>query len=318
MPTHVLATGQRFCADKHGHSLPCAGSGQDAESSTGLPWPEPRFRADELTVLDRLTGLTWLRDANVLEFPLDWETARSEIDTLNQRTLAGHHDWRLPGRRELFSLISFQDARPALAQGHPFQNVFQGWYWTSDISAMHPANAWHVHMEGGRMFWGTRTGFELVWPVRGTSSVLPDPSATPTGFGASWPAPRFEERGGAILDRLTGLVWTRSADLTPGPVAWKKALAVVERTNQSKLHAISSWRLPTITELESLADISRHSPALPQGHPFTDTREAYWSSTNSAFEPDWAMCFYLHKGAVGVGFKPDKGFHVWCVSLDNP
>jgi hypothetical protein len=56
-----------------------------------------------------------------------------------------------------------------------------------------------------------------------------------------------------------------------------------------------------------------HGPALTRGHPFFDLREVYWSSTTSAFEPDWAWALYLDKGAVGVGQKGHARFHVWAV-----
>jgi hypothetical protein len=45
--------------------------------------------------------------------------------------------------------------------------------------------------------------------------------------------------------------------------------------------------------------------------------EAYWSSTTSAFEPDWCMALYMHKGAVGVGQKKDENFSVWAVSREG-
>jgi hypothetical protein len=76
-------------------------------------------------------------------------------------------------------------------------------------------------------------------------------------------------------------------------------MAAVEGLNQ-KANG-TRWRLPNINELESLVDCGRHNPALPSGHPFTDVREGYWSSTTSRFEPDWAWALYLKKGAIGVG-----------------
>jgi hypothetical protein len=53
---------------------------------------------------------------------------------------------------------------------------------------------------------------------------------------------------------------------------------------------------------------------LPEGHPFSDVRDVYWSSTTSLFEPDWAWALYLDKGAVGVGQKRQARFYVWAVS----
>ena len=318
MTRHILSTGQTFCAEVSGKRIPCAGTGQDAATRPGLPWDADRFNAQGETVLDTLTGLTWLRDANAPGFPVSRPEAFAFVEAMNAKRHAGHHDWRLPDRRELFSLITFDRHSPALPDAHPFENVFEGWYWTSTSSVMHADQAWHVHLMGGRMFWGSKDGFELVWPVRGESKTLPAVTAGPSDFGVPWPEPRFEADGETVHDNLTGLTWTRSADLSDGPTSWEDAFAMVKRLNADAFAGISGWRLPTIRELESLADSAHHSPALPEGHPFTDPREAYWSSTNSAYEPDWAMCFYLHKGAVGVGFKQDHGFHVWAVSPDRP
>jgi len=313
MSRFVLSTGQTFCAGPDGARIDCAETGQDAETAPGIPWGPDRFVPEGETVLDAASGLTWLRDANALGYPVAWDEALASVRSMNERAHAGFADWRLPDRRELFSLISFDAHSPALMQGHPFRNVFAGWYWTSTLSAMHPDQAWHVHLMGGRMFWGTRTGYELVWPVRGQSATLPAVTAS-SEHGAPWPSPRFSADGETVRDGLTGLTWTRSADLAPGPVGWAEAFAVVAGLNRTRLSGRADWRLPTIRELESLTDAVRHSPALPDGHPFAGTREAYWSSTNSGYEADWAMCYYLHKGAVGVGFKGDRGFHVWAVA----
>lgn len=106
-----------------------------------------------------------------------------------------------------------------------------------------------------------------------------------------------------MCDILTGLLWGRSADLG-GPVAWEEALRAVP----------PGWRLPNINELESLIDCAHYAPALPRSHPFTDIRDVYWSSTTSAFEPDWAWALDLDKGAVGVGQKREARFFVWLVA----
>ncbi len=136
-------------------------------------------------------------------------------------------------------------------------------------------------------------------------------------MGVPWPEPRFQEAGKAVLDRLTGLVWTRNADLAGRWTTWEEAFRVVNELNQEKGGGRSSWVLPTINELESLVDASRHTPALPADHPFTGVQEAYWSSTSSGFEPDWCMALYMLKGAVGVGQKKDKNFSVWAVSREE-
>lgn len=337
MPNHYLNTGQTHCYNTRGEEVECVGTGQDADGRPGLPWPEPRFQASSNTALDRLTGLEWVRRANSTEFPVDWTEALEWVRRMNKDSFAGRTDWRLPNRRELRSLISCQTRNPALPRPHPFLDVFPGWYWTSTTAAINPAYAWYVHLEGGRMFYGRKTEYRLVWPVRGRGKgVLPVTgqrrcfdvggrtcSCDGTGqdgesrFGVPWPEPRFSPAPDTVLDRLTGLVWTRSADLARRWITWDEAFEVVAALDADRFGRRGSWRLPTINELESLVDVSRHTPALPPGHPFDDVQEAYWSSTSSGFEPDWCMALYMYKGAVGVGQKKDPNFSVWAVSSEE-
>ncbi|MGM0404194.1 MAG: DUF1566 domain-containing protein, partial [Thermodesulfobacteriota bacterium] len=75
----------------------------------------------------------------------------------------------------------------------------------------------------------------------------------------------------------------------------------------------SDWRMPGIREIESLTDLGRHSPALPEAHPFSDVSDFYWSATTSMYEQRYAWTFYMKDGAVGVGFKENPEFSLWPV-----
>lgn len=327
---HILATSQTECFNAKGLPVDCAGSGQDGEFRTGLAWPDPRFRLlDNDLAQDLLTGLVWPRTASIGDFPMSWPEALSAVARMNEEHALGHADWRLPNRRELSSLISYNHHRPALPAQHPF-TVSQTWYWTSTTASRAPGYAWHVHLEGGRMFYGDKTRDAMVWPVRGESPLLArtgqrtcrDVSGNVvdcegTGQdaellkGAAWPEPRFAPKDAGVRDLMTGLLWTRATDLC-GVCTWEEALEAARRHRADDLR----WRLPNIRELESLVDAERHDPALPAGHPFENPQEAYWSSTSSAYSPDWAYCLYLHKGAVGVGFKPGREFRAWFVAVE--
>ncbi len=326
----ILATGQDKCYDISGREIPCPGTGQDGELRIGLS-ARPRFKLEGELVRDLLTGLLWPKNANLFEFPLNWEEALSAIERLNRERFLGFSDWRLPNRRELRSLVFFQAKNPVLPPDHPFENVFHGWYWTSTTAAINPRYAWNVHFGGGRMFYSHKEDERMVWPVRGKPGLpatgqrtcydtwgrpIPCPGTGQDGdlrAGISWPKPRFEARGEAVFDRLTGLWWTRCADLAPGLVTWEEAFEVVAGLNRKEHGGFSDWRLPNINELESLVDAEYHSPALPKEHPFEAVREFYWSSTTSFYDPLWAWALYLTKGAVGIGLKHGRHFYVWAV-----
>uniref|UniRef100_I2Q206 Lcl C-terminal domain-containing protein n=1 Tax=Desulfovibrio sp. U5L TaxID=596152 RepID=I2Q206_9BACT len=327
----VPPTGQTACHDRDGREIPCPGSGQDAAfHGAASAFPDRFAPAGPGLVADRVTGLLWPVDAGLAGFPLPWAEALALVTGFARDRLLGRNDWRLPNRRELRSLVSYGAARPSLPPGHPFRNVFLGWHWSSTTAAPAPGYAWYVHLEGGRMFYGKKDQDCLCWPVAGTFRLpqtgqdrcfdgLGKEAACPGSgqdgeilSGRPWPTPRFIAAGAfgsgeAILDRLTGLVWAKRADAADGPVAWEEGLAV------AAAHGDGGWRLPDINELESLVDAGEAFPALPAGHPFTAVGEAYWSSTTSAFEKNWAHALYLHKGAVGVGFKSGREFLVWPV-----
>jgi hypothetical protein len=333
MPAY-LWTGQKACYDTAGKPVPCEGSGQDGEFQAGIPWPQERFAVAGEVVQDHLTGLFWLRNANPGEFPVTWQEALDHIAVLNREQRAGHADWRLPNRRELRSLMAFDTRKPALPEGHPFEKVFLGWYWTSTTAAIHPGYAWYIHMEGARMFFGRKDQQYLFWPVCGRGKGIVSKTGQrecydtegnrifcqETGqdgelqMGLGWPDPRFVVRQETVHDRLTGLHWLRDADMSNVSMNWQESLHYVKRLNLPLPDKSMQWRLPTINELESLVDCAMHTPALPDGHPFENVRDVYWSSTSSFFEPDWAWALYLNKGATGVGFKREKGFHLWPVA----
>ena len=197
----------------------------------------------------------------------------------------------------------------------------QTWYWTSTTASRAPGYAWHVHLEGGRMFYGDKTRDAMVWPVRGESPLLArtgqricrDVSGNVvecegTGQdaellkGAAWPEPRFAPEDAGVRDLLTGLLWTRSADLC-GVCTWEEALEAAKGFRDGGLR----WRLPNIRELESLVDAERHDPALPAGHPFESPQEAYWSSTSSAYSPDWGLLPVPAQGGGGRGLQSPDG-----------
>ena len=211
----------------------------------------------------------------------------------------------MPPRGVLFAVASHQTTGPALPAGHPFSNVFQGYYWTDDSSSRFPSQAWHVHLGGGRIPRAGKADSFLVWPVS-----LPETKKTPATQSGEQ---RFSIRDGGILDSLTGLVWSRNADIATGPMTWKQGLAAVAELNRQSPEGIRDWRMPNIRELESLISLKDHSPALPPEHPFTQIRDAYWSSTTSVYEPTYAWTLSTRDGMVGVGFKTTPGFYLWPV-----
>ncbi len=87
-------------------------------------------------------------------------------------------------------------------------------------------------------------------------------------------SPRFQVDGDVVLDRTTGLEWSRD-NVPGGRMNWKAAQEACKKLN---LGGQADWRLPTIRELLTLVDYERHDPAIDTDA-FKCEAAYYWSST---------------------------------------
>jgi len=310
MISGYLQTDQTGCYDEAGNIISCAGTGQDAAYRAGMVWPNPRFVENSDTVTDTMTGLVWPQNAGMFEFPLSFNEARDAVEEMNRTQMFGVSDWRLPERRELFSLISHANINPALPADNPFFNVFPGYYWTATPCARFVRQAWYVHFGGGRVFKGMKASSYMVWPVRHI--------AAPPEFGQNSgkikdKKNRFIVSSDTVTDQRTGLMWAKNADIANGPVKWIEALKTVRKINKNGVSGFMDWRLPNIRELESITDMDHHSPAIAGREAFEDLKDFYWSSTTSVYAPRYAWTLYAEDASLGVGYKSNPEFFVWCV-----
>jgi hypothetical protein len=328
-------TGQTTCYDTVGNEISCVGTGQDGEIQAGVAWPNPRFIDNgDGTVTDNLTGLMWTKDANLVDISfssqITWQRAMDYLKTINT---GGHTDWRLPNVNELRSLIDCSQDSPALPESNPFINVVTGqFYWASDVYTGDPNNAWvsSLGTAGLMDYVGMANITIYVWPVRAgqcgiDNSIICLPKtgqAVCYGYddgeipcvgtgqdgeiqaGVAWPNPRFIDNGdGTVTDNLTGLMWTKDANLSGDKMAWQNALDYVKTQN---VGGHTDWRVPNITELRSLIDYSQYSPALPQSNPFINViSNYYWSSTTRAYPPSYALIVDMDDGLVGNSMSND-------------
>ncbi len=181
----------------------------------GTAWPTPRLvDNDNGTVSDRLAGLMWAKDANLMltrnpEFDtnqwvdgaINWQHAIDYVALLNSENYLGHNDWRMPNRNEMTSLVDFSRKQPAIPERFPFSNMtgynFEYAYWTSTTRADETDQAWVVWLTDGMMGGGNKLVYEKtrdwhVWPVRTDNTPLPTSSISGTITLDGNPYPRAE------------------------------------------------------------------------------------------------------------------------------
>jgi Protein of unknown function (DUF1566) len=120
--------------------------------------------------------------------------------------------------------------------------------------------------------------------------------------------------GEAVLDKETGLVWAKNANIADATKTWQDAMNYCCNISIANR---KGWRLPTVEELASLVDTQQSNPALPSGHQFDQVQSFnYWSSTTCAGDTSGAWTVHLSVGLVLYGTK-DYGYYVWPVRSDN-
>lgn len=137
--------------------------GDDGYLQPGVPWPVPRFTvlSDTNLVFDNLWGRMWPRKIG-LEATTSWMPA---LDYCAALEYGGYDDWRLPTRREAWSLIDF--GQPAfLPAGHPFNGAPSTPFWTSSTYRGDTNRAWGIEQGYLGSYPKSAVGGG-VWPVRG-------------------------------------------------------------------------------------------------------------------------------------------------------
>ena len=131
--------------------------------------------------------------------------------------------------------------------------------------------------------------------------------------GLEWPAPRFDQRDGLIIDRLSALMWTRDAGPTGFPQTWCEALDFIGKINHEQAFGYQDWRLPERQELFSLVSHDCINPALPAGAPFENIFAGYyWTATTCSRLEDQAWYIHLGGGRIYRGMKYGS-YMVWPV-----
>ena len=123
----------------------------------------------------------------------------------------------------------------------------------------------------------------------------------------------FTRNNGVVTDSLTRLQWqddySDNSDQIPS-LAWIDSIDYCENLT---LAGSNGWRLPSINELSSIVDYSKHESTINAIFEFASSR--YWSSTTSAGNDNasyaWGVNFSV--GTQSGGYRKSNSTYVRCV-----
>ena len=332
----VVDTAQGTC---YGNDLPITPPsvgdpfyGQDAQFDGHQP--SYAISGDGLTVYDNVTGLTWMRDADLngdgdidVDDKLTFDEAPGYADTLNAQNFGGYDDWRVPSIKELYSLMDFRGTDPVVEGSDPNvltpfidTDYFEFAYgdmaageriidsqWVTTTLSLDPVMGNQTAMFGVNFADGRIKGY----PVTTGKTFYVRLCRGNTDYGTN----NFVDNGdGTITDLATGLMWSQDdsgPQINPenptgdsGPrsgMIWEDALAWVQQKNDENYLDYNDWRLPNAKEMQSIVDYSRAPGAT--GSAAIDPIFNITQITNEAGDVDypwfWTGTTHIHQGGGG-------------------
>ena len=326
----IVGTGQTKCYDDR-KAIPCPQPGQPFYGQDAQhPARPPAYRDNrDGTITDLNTGLMWVQARGA---KLTWDNAAAGAAACR---VGGHSDWRMPGIKELYSLINFTGGYHFSAeQSTPYLDTeYFGFVYGDESKGERGIDCqdWSATQYLGTTMNGNATVFGVNF-ADGRIKGYPKVTRGPRGPGVfklyaryvrgnpDYGQNDFHDNGdGTLTDRATGLMWSK-ADSRVG-MNWAAALAWVQAQNTGKHLGYSDWRLPNAKELQSIVDYTRappvtHSPALASLFECTALSDGeypfFWSSTTHLDGPpdrQGAAAVYVAFGrALGwMQFPPESG-----------
>ena len=287
-------TGQIACFDDAGE-IPCGNPGSPWYGQDGDLEAQPATYVEDApgVLLDSITGLLWQQDAPAATFD------RRGAEAYCAALVLGEHEWRLPNRRELLSLVLWGvDSNRGRTISADFAGTQAGYYWTTDANPQNPDRTLRVSFRYGTSI--DQDNSVADGYVRCVSGDAP--LSTVELYSLT--------RGRGVFDPTTGLVWQR---VPSGALPWQAAL---DYCRQLEALEQSGWRLPDLRELSSLLLPDRAQPILPpELFPGAKPGQVYWSSTTSN-RPDRRSQAYIvglgADGTINTGRKTDN-YETLCV-----
>lgn len=301
----VADTGQTSCWDQAGTNQVCSGTGKDG-AYTDIPNPigflapsSSELYPNDFITQNTLTGLVWktcsegatgIGCTGNAATTQDWSNSNTLCANLNGvnggKGYAGRKKWRLPTIHELLSIVNYQNTSPTTNLFFFPQTIGSG-YWSQTVSNAVPGNNHAIN------FLNASLGNFPIATNGHARCVSGDLPPTENTFSQS--------DSFSVVDNTTGLIWQKcSAGLSNNDCQvgiatsylWENAINFCENLSISN----KKWRLPNVTELQSLLSYSKAStPFISTIFPNTQSTQ-YWTSTSNQSNAISAFLTYFNTG----------------------
>jgi hypothetical protein len=256
-----------------------------ADAPGNLPNLQSYDTRDPDVVVDDVTHLVWQRSPS--PDAMSWSDAAAYCAGL---AVGGRTGWRLPSRIELVSLIDYAvpdgTPTPARLDATAFADAYAGKVWSCSSGAANPTIGWFVDFSSGAAFTETTDKLLHVRCLTGASLATPAPARYDLGTP------------GEVRDTKTLLTW--AADPIPDVVNWGQAYTYCQNLG-------AGWRLPTLTEAQTLIDETHTKPAFdPTAFP-DQPDDFYWTSSYAVGDSE--VAWFVSIGAGNTYFIPTTQVH---------
>ncbi len=110
-------------------------------------------------------------------------------------------------------------------------------------------------------------------------------------------------------DDKTGLVWQDNKDIIHNEMEHKEAIAYCQ---QLKLDGFEDWRLPTLSEMYTIVDMTRDRPALKRGFEVRIS-DRFWTATSFISNPKKEAWRISMTYGESEPYNKSRSYHVRCV-----